>query len=115
MGRCSAAGDDGTVRCLRRIGQDHVAATVNTLVLAYAGTSLPMLLMFSLGGGDYGKLVNFEFVAEEIVRTLVGSLGLIAAVPLTTAIAILFALRADSLGKWRSVLGGEGSGEAHMH
>jgi len=54
-----------------RIGQDHVAATVNTLVLAYAGASLPMLLMFSLGGGDYGKLVNFEFVAEEIVRTLV--------------------------------------------
>ena len=80
-----------------RIGQDHVAATVNTLVLAYAGASLPMLLMFSLGRGDYGYLVNFEFVAEEIVRTLVGSLGLITAVPLTTAIAILFALRADSL------------------
>ena len=45
-------------------------------------------------------LVNFQFVAEEIVRTLVGSLGLVTAVPLTTAIAILFALRADSLGKW---------------
>jgi uncharacterized membrane protein len=98
-----------------RIGQDHVAATVNTLVLAYAGASLPMLLMFSLGGGNYGKLVNFEFIAEEIVRTLVGSLGLIAAVPLTTAIAILFALRADSLGKWRQVLGPEGSGESHSH
>ena len=98
-----------------RIGQDHVAATVNTLVLAYAGASLPMLLMFSLGRGDYGYLVNFEFVAEEIVRTLVGSLGLVAAVPLTTAIAILFALRADSLGKWRQVLGPEGSGEAHSH
>jgi uncharacterized membrane protein len=98
-----------------RIGQDHVAATVNTLVLAYAGASLPMLLMFTLGRGDYSTLVNFQFVAEEIVRTLVGSLGLIAAVPLTTAIAILFALRADSLGKWRAVLGPEGSGEAHSH
>jgi len=98
-----------------RIGQDHVAATVNTLVLAYAGASLPMLLMFTLGRGNYGTLVNFEFVAEEIVRTLVGSLGLIAAVPLTTAIAILFALRADSLGKWRSFLGPKGSGEAHSH
>jgi len=98
-----------------RIGQDHVAATVNTLVLAYAGASLPMLLMFSLGRGDYGRLVNYEFVAEEIVRTLVGSLGLIAAVPLTTAIAILFALRADSLGKWRQVLGPEESGESHSH
>jgi uncharacterized membrane protein len=98
-----------------RIGQDHVAATVNTLVLAYAGASLPMLLMFSLGRGDYGTLVNFEFVAEEIVRTLVGSLGLIAAVPLTTAIAILFALRAESLGKWRQVLGPDGGGESHSH
>jgi len=98
-----------------RIGQDHVAATVNTLVLAYAGASLPMLLMFSLGRGDYSTLVNFQFVAEEIVRTLVGSLGLIAAVPLTTAIAILFALRADSPGKWREFLGPEGSGGAHSH
>ena len=102
-------------RAAMRIGQDHVAATVNTLVLAYAGAALPMLLMFSLGRGDYGTLVNFEFVAEEIVRTLVGSLGLVAAVPLTTAIAILFALRADSLGKWRQVLGPEGSGESHSH
>jgi len=88
-------------RSAMRIGQDHVAATVNTLVLAYAGASLPMLLMFSLGRGDYGYLVNFEFVAEEIVRTLVGSLGLVTAVPLTTAIAILFALRADSLAPAR--------------
>ena len=79
-----------------RIGQDHVAATVNTLVLAYAGASLPLLLLFSLARGDYVNLVNFEFVAEEIVRTLVGSLGLVLAVPLTTAIAILFAQRADS-------------------
>lgn len=98
-----------------RIGQDHVAATVNTLVLAYAGASLPMLLMFSLARGDYVYLVNFSFIAEEIVRTLVGSLGLLAAVPLTTAIAILFALRAESLGRWEQVLGPEGSGEGHHH
>lgn len=100
----------GLFQSAMRIGQDHVAATVNTLVLAYAGASLPMLLMFSLGRGEYGTLVNFQFVAEEIVRTLVGSLGLIAAVPLTTAIAILFALRADSFGKWKQVLGSEGGG-----
>jgi uncharacterized membrane protein len=98
-----------------RIGQDHVAATVNTLVLAYAGASLPMLLMFSLARGDYGYLVNFSFIAEEIVRTLVGSLGLIAAVPLTTAIAIGFALRVESLAKWKQVLGPEGSGDGHGH
>jgi len=98
-----------------RIGQDHVAATVNTLVLAYAGASLPMLMMFSLGGGDYGYLVNFSFIAEEIVRTLVGSLGLIAAVPLTTVTAILFALYSPRFGKIREFLGPETGSEGHAH
>jgi uncharacterized membrane protein len=110
-----ALGFRGLFQAAMRIGQDHVAATVNTLVLAYAGAALPMLLMFSLGRGNYGFLVNYEFIAEEIVRTLVGSLGLVTAVPLTTAIAILFALRADSLSKWRQILGPEGSGEGHVH
>jgi uncharacterized membrane protein len=105
----------GLYNAAMRIGQDHVAATVNTLVLAYAGASLPMMLMFSLGQGDYGYLVNFSFIAEEIVRTLVGSLGLIAAVPITTTIAIFLARRAESLGKWEQVLGPVGSGEGHHH
>jgi uncharacterized membrane protein len=96
-----------------RIGQDHVAATVNTLVLAYAGASLPMLLLFSLARGDYGFLVNYSFIAEEIVRTLVGSLGLIAAVPITTVVAIFFAQRSESLGRWEQVLGPEGDGHHH--
>ena len=98
-----------------RIGQDHVAATVNTLVLAYAGASLPMLLIFSLARGDYGYIVNFSFIAEEIVRTLVGSLGLIAAVPLTTVIAIFFAQRSEKLERWEQVLGPEGSADGHSH
>jgi uncharacterized membrane protein len=98
-----------------RIGQDHVAATVNTLVLAYAGAALPMLLLFSLARGDYGSLVNFAFVAEEIVRTLVGSLGLIAAVPLTTAIAAGLALNSHRLGAWGAVLGPRSSGEGQPH
>jgi uncharacterized membrane protein len=103
-------------RSAMRIGQDHVAATVNTLVLAYAGASLPMLLMFTLGQGELGYLVNFEFIAEEVVRTLVGSLGLVSAVPLATVIAILFALRAESLGRWEQVLGPEGGGDGeHGH
>ncbi|MCJ7433049.1 MAG: YibE/F family protein [Anaerolineales bacterium] len=107
----------GLYQSAMRIGQDHVAATVNTLVLAYAGASLPMFLMFSLGRGDYGYLVNFSFIAEEIVRTLVGSLGLIAAVPFTTAIAIWLALHGDQLGKLRQFLGPEGSGDGlgHVH
>ncbi|MBM4427262.1 MAG: YibE/F family protein [Chloroflexi bacterium] len=111
----SNLGFRGLYNAAMRIGQDHVAATVNTLVLAYAGASLPMMLMFSLGQGDYGYLVNFSFIAEEIVRTLVGSLGLIAAVPITTTIAIFLARRAESLEKWEQVLGPVGSGEGHHH
>ncbi len=105
----------GLYRSAMRIGQDHVAATVNTLVLAYAGASLPMLLMFSMARGNYAYLVNFAVVAEEVVRTLVGSLGLIAAVPLTTAVAIGFALYADRLGALRQVLGPEGAEGGHHH
>ncbi|HJS28032.1 MAG TPA: YibE/F family protein, partial [Anaerolineales bacterium] len=75
-----------------RVGQDHVAATVNTLVLAYTGAALPMLLLFSLSGEAFENLVNLEFIAVEIVRTLVGSLGLIAAVPITTGLASALAL-----------------------
>jgi uncharacterized membrane protein len=106
-------GFKGLYNAAMRIGQDHVAATVNTLVLAYAGASLPMLLMFSLGRGDYSYLVNFSFVAEEVVRTLVGSLGLIAAVPLTTVIAAGLALNRERLGKWEQFLGPEGGGHVH--
>lgn len=69
------------------IGQDHIASTVNTLVLAYVGASLPMLLLFAIYPQPFGQIINREFVTEEVVRTLVGSLGLIAAVPITTLLA----------------------------
>jgi uncharacterized membrane protein len=77
------------------VGHDHIAATVNTLVLAYAGAALPILLIFSLGSTSFGDAVNSEAVASEIVATLVGSIGLIAAVPLTTALAALLAARLE--------------------
>jgi uncharacterized membrane protein len=70
-----------------RVGRDHIASVINTLFLAYAGASLALLLLFSTSGLSAGELVNSEQVATEIVKTVVGSLGLIAAVPLTTAIA----------------------------
>ncbi|MPZ23044.1 MAG: YibE/F family protein [Dehalococcoidia bacterium] len=70
-----------------RVGRDHVAATVDTLVLAYAGASLPILLLVTIQAQPFEQLVNREFIAEEIVRALVGSLGIIAAVPLTNVIA----------------------------
>lgn len=74
-----------------KIGRDHIAGMVNTLVLAYVGASLPFLLLFTLYSEPFLQTVNRGFIAEEIVRTLVGSLGLIAAVPLTSLLASLLA------------------------
>lgn len=88
-----------------RVGQDHVAATVNTLVLAYTGAALPLLLLVSSNGHDWLNFINREFVAEEIVRTLVGSLGLISAVPITTALAALVATNMSNFGGARRFLG----------
>ena len=77
------------------VGHDHIAATVNTLVLAYAGASLPVLLIFSLAETPFADAINFEAVAEAVVAMLVGSIGLIAAVPITTALAALLATRVE--------------------
>jgi uncharacterized membrane protein len=69
------------------IGRSHVAATVNTLFLAYAGAALPLLILLVVGHQPVALLLNGEAIAIEIVRTMVGSLGIVAAVPLTTVIA----------------------------
>jgi uncharacterized membrane protein len=99
-----------------RVGRDHVAATVNTLVLAYTGASLPLLLMFTLAQGSYGYLLNSEYIAEEVVRTLVGSLALVAAVPISTLIATGLIVHQSRLGAWRPLLGPEADdGHAHVH
>jgi uncharacterized membrane protein len=76
-----------------RIGRDHVASTVNTLVLAYAGASMPLMVLFLLSRQSLGDVANGEVVATEIVRTLTGSIGLVAAVPITTWLAALVASR----------------------
>ncbi|MDQ3154205.1 MAG: YibE/F family protein [Actinomycetota bacterium] len=80
-------------RAALRIGRDHIASAVNTLALAYAGAALPVLLLFSLSGQSFGTLVTAQDVAQEVVRTLVGSIGLVAAVPVTTIIAAVVARR----------------------
>lgn len=72
-----------------RIGRAHVASVVNTLVLAYAGAALPTLMIFAVSGVPGRYVLSTELVAMEVVRGLVGSLGIIAAVPLTTALAAL--------------------------
>jgi uncharacterized membrane protein len=69
------------------VGRDHLSATVNTLVLAYVGAALPLLLIFENQGTTFGEAINREVVASEIVAMLVGSIGLVLAVPLTTALA----------------------------
>ncbi|MFD0304617.1 YibE/F family protein [Streptomyces sp. NPDC127119] len=79
----------GLYRAGIRIGRDHIASVVNTLVLAYAGAALPLLLLFSIAQSSVGTVANSELVAAEIVRTLVGSIGLVASVPVTTALAAL--------------------------
>lgn len=77
------------IRSSLNIGVEHISSLVNTLVLAYAGASLPIFLFLVLNPGNYPVwfMVNSEFIAEEIVRTLVGSIGLLCAVPITTVIA----------------------------
>jgi uncharacterized membrane protein len=72
-----------------RIGRDHIASVVNTLVLAYAGAALPLMLLFSIAHSSVSTVATSEVVAEEIVRTLVGSIGLVASVPVTTLLAAL--------------------------
>jgi hypothetical protein len=75
------------------VGRDHIASTVNTLFLAYAGASLALLVVFSTGGLPVGEVVNSEIMAGEIIKTVVGSLGIITAVPFTTALAATLAVR----------------------
>lgn len=82
------------------VGRSHIAATVNTLVLAYVGAALPLIVLFAAGGQDPLLIASTEIVAVEIVRALVGSIGIVVAVPLTTAIAIaLLGRRVPSVGE----------------
>ena len=76
-----------------RIGRDHIASSVYTITLAYAGAALPMLLLFTLADRSAYDVITGDLVAAEVVRTLVGGIGLVAAVPITTCVAALVAAR----------------------
>jgi hypothetical protein len=89
------------------VGRDHLAATVNTLALAYVGAALPVLLVFSTTGTSLAEAANREIVAQELVALLVGSIGIAAAVPLTTAVAVMLARRLPDEAL--------GAGHAHHH
>lgn len=87
------------------VGKDHIGAVVNTLILAYAGASLPVLMIFASQGTSLLDALNSEIVAAEVVPMLVGSIGLVAAVPVTTFFAAILATRVP-----RRALG-----DAHHH
>ncbi len=100
-----ALGARGLYRGAISVGRDHLAATIHTLVLAYAGTALPLLLVLRSSGVGTTDALNAQDVAEPIAATLVGCLALIAAVPLTTALAAFLVARTP----------GEALGEGHHH
>jgi len=76
-----------------RMGREHIGALVNTLAIAYVGASLPLLLLFSMSETASFTVLNREIFATEIVRTLIGSIGLVLAVPITTLISVWFLIR----------------------
>jgi uncharacterized membrane protein len=76
-----------------KLGKNHIASMVNTLILVYAGSSLPLLLLFAQGDNKFWDIVNNELIATEIVHTLIGSIGLILTVPITTLLASYFVSR----------------------
>lgn len=73
-----------------RVGREHVGALVNTLILAYTGVSLPLLMYFHQSPLSFGSLINAEIFATEIIRTIVGSIGLIMTVPIVTGLAVYY-------------------------
>lgn len=70
-----------------RVGRDHVGSLVNTLALAYVGTALPLILLYSSGNTNWWTALSQEVIAAEVIRIVLGSIGLVLAVPLTTLFA----------------------------
>ncbi len=96
-----SAGPGAIFRSAMRVGRDHIASTVYTLVLAYAGGALPLLLLFSVTGRPFLDVLTSDAVAIEIARSAVGGIALALSVPLTTAIAAILARPPGSAGAER--------------
>jgi len=92
----AAAGETDLYRAASRIGRAHVASAVNTLVLAYAGASLPLILLLATDGRPVGEVLTGELLAQEVLRSAVGTIGLVASVPITTGLAVLVAKSAKN-------------------
>jgi uncharacterized membrane protein len=85
-------------RAASRVGRAHVGSAIHTIILAYAGASLPLMLLLTIGGQHLSDLLTSEMLAQEIVRSAVGMVGLVAAVPITTALAVLVTSRRPKRG-----------------
>ncbi len=79
------------------VGRDHIASIVNTLILVYAGAALPLFLLFIDQSKSASEVLNYEMIAEEAVQTLVASIGLVLAVPITTLLACTFVGKKDKI------------------
>ncbi len=80
-------------RSASRVGRSHIASVVNTVILAYAGSSLPLLILVVAADDSLGRVLTDQVIAQEIVRSAVATVGLVAAVPVTTGLAALVATR----------------------
>ena len=91
-----------------KVGRAHIGSLVNTLALAYTGVSLPLILLYAKTDNNIWQILNQEVIAVELIRIIIGSIGLILAVPLTTAVAAWYY-------NDRIVLEGDGHGHSHGH
>jgi uncharacterized membrane protein len=87
-----------TFRAGMVVGRDHMSALANTLIFAYVGASLSTLLLYTQYGGSWLKFLNFDNVADEVVRSLAGTIGLIFTVPITALLAAWMATRKSRKG-----------------
>lgn len=97
-----------------RIGREHIGALVNTLAIAYVGASLPLLLLF-IGNGNLLLTLNREIFATEIIRILIGSIGLVLAVPVTTLLSVLILMREAKTPGSAAMLTEEKKAIDHFH
>jgi uncharacterized membrane protein len=86
-----------------RIGREHIGALVNTLAIAYVGASLPLLLLFSQSANSISVTINREIFSTEIIRTLIGSIGLVMAVPITTLLAVLMIVKVKKVSEQEEI------------
>jgi uncharacterized membrane protein len=96
-----------------RIGREHIGALVNTLAIAYVGASLPLILLIQSSTAEFSFMINSEIFATEIIRILIGSIGLVLAVPITTYVAVR--MLHGKVSKSSSSTHGHSHGHSHGH